>query len=78
MDAVYTLAGSVWNWAQQHYPDDPRAADMAVSVALSSYAGGASLAEACEHARAFAVSWSHHPGHNGDRHAGLLSVTIQV
>jgi hypothetical protein len=56
MDVVYALAGSVWDWTQQHCPDDPRAAHMAVSVALSSYADGASVAEACELARTFVVS----------------------
>lgn len=74
MDLAYALAGSVWDWTQQHCPDDPRAAQMAVSVALSSYADGASVAEACEQARAFAASWSHHPAHFGDRQAGGLSL----
>ena len=74
MDVVYALAGSVWDWTQRHCDDDPRVADLAVSVALSSYADGASVAEACERARSFVVSWSHHPGHSGDRRADGLSL----
>jgi hypothetical protein len=72
MDVAYALAGSVWDWTQRHCPDDPRVAQMAVSVALGSYAAGASVAEACERARAFVASWAHHPGHIGDPRNGTV------
>ncbi len=61
MDVEFALAGSVWDWTRQHCPDDPHVAERAVAIAMSSYAGGASVAEACEQARAFVASWVHHP-----------------
>ncbi len=63
MDVVVALAESVRDWTEQSFPDEPRLAPMAVSVAVSSYVAGASVAEACEQARALVASWSHHPGH---------------
>ncbi len=63
MDVVYVLARSVRDWTQRSCPDDPRVAPMAVSVALNSYADGASVAEASEQARAFVASWTRHPAH---------------
>lgn len=61
MDMELALAGSVWDWTRHQYPAEPRVAERAVAMALSSYAGGASVAEACESARAFVASWAHHP-----------------
>lgn len=57
MDVEFALAGSVWDWTRQHCPDDPHVAERAVAMAMSSYAGGASVAEACEQAWAFVASW---------------------
>jgi hypothetical protein len=72
MDVAYALAESVRDWTQRRCPDDPRVAQPAVSVALNSYADGASVAEACERARAFVASWTLHPGHIGDRQTGTV------
>ncbi len=63
MDVECALAGSVWEWAKQQCPNEPRVAKKAVGVAMSSYAGGASVPEACEEARAFVSSWNSHPSH---------------
>ncbi len=57
------LAGSVQEWTRRHCPEDPRAAAGAVAVALNSYVGGASMAEACEQAHVFVGSWVRHPSH---------------
>lgn len=65
MDVELALAGSVWDWTRQQCPGDRRVADRAVTLALHSYAGGASVAEACEQVRAFVSSWVHHPSHLG-------------
>ena len=40
MDVELTLAGSVWNWARQCCPNEPRVAKRAVGVAMTSYAVG--------------------------------------
>jgi hypothetical protein len=72
MDVVYALAKSVRDWTERSCPDDPGVAQMAVSVAVSSYASGASVAEACERARAFVASWTHHPGHSEDCRTGAV------
>ena len=61
MDVELALAGSVRDWTREHCPEDPHVVGRAVAMALTSYAGGASVAEACEQARAFVASWVHHP-----------------
>ncbi len=63
MDVEVALAGSVWDWAIQHSPSEQRLAKRAVGVAMSCYAGGASVAEAYEEARSFVVGWTSHPAH---------------
>jgi hypothetical protein len=63
VDVELALVWSVRDWTRQQCPDDPRVADRAAALALSSYAGGASVAEACEQVRAFVASWAHHPAH---------------
>ena len=60
MDVDLALVASVRDWTRQQCPDDPRVADRAAALALSSYAGGASVAEACEQVRAFVAN---HPAH---------------
>jgi hypothetical protein len=67
VDVELALAGAVWDWTRGHCPDELLVADKAVMLALSSYAGGASVAEASEQARAFVSSWIHHPAHLGVR-----------
>jgi formylglycine-generating enzyme required for sulfatase activity len=74
VDVELALAGSVWQWTRQHCPDDPRVAEKAVTVALSSYVGGASVAEACEQARSFVVSWVRHPACTKVAYRGRLGL----
>jgi len=74
MDVAYALAGWVREWAGEQCPGEPRVSDMAVSVALNTYFGGASVAEACEQARSFVVSRTLHPAHRGIRPVAALSV----
>ncbi len=59
------LAGAVSDWTRQRCPGEPALARRAVEVALNSLAGGASVAEASEEARAFVVGWMRHPAHPG-------------
>lgn len=73
MEAAYALAGWVREWTREQCPGEPRVPDMAVSVALSSFFGGASVAEACEQARSFVVSRTVHPAHRGNRQVAALS-----
>ncbi|GEM_PF-1379664 len=61
MDNEIALAGVVRDWAQRQCPHDPSVAEGAVTVALSSFAGGASVSEACERAHAFVASRVCHP-----------------
>lgn len=74
MDVALALVGSVRDWAREQCPDDPWIVDRAAVLALGSYAGGASVAEACEQVRAFVHSWVHHPAHFDARHTGQLPV----
>jgi hypothetical protein len=74
MDVELVLAGSVWDWARQRCPNEPQVAKRAVGVAMNSYAGGASVAEACEEARAFVASWTSHPA----RWAGVARARLPV
>jgi hypothetical protein len=54
------LSGMVRAWTHRQITDD-KVANRAVEIALSTYAGGASIAEACEEARRFVLGWIHHP-----------------
>lgn len=63
MDCEIAIARFAREWGLQQCPDEPRVAEIAVVVALNCFAGGASVAEACEQARAFVSSWVHHPAH---------------
>ncbi len=74
VDVAYALAGWVREWTREQCPGEPRVSDMAVSIALSSYFGGASIAEACEQARSFVVSRTVHPAQKGHRPVASLSV----
>lgn len=56
------LAETVRTWARK-VMDNDGLADRAVTVALSAYAGGASVGEASEEARRFLSSWVSHPAH---------------
>ncbi len=61
MDVEVALAETVRDWARANCPGEPSVAAGAVAMALNSYAGGASTAEACVEARAFVVSWTAPP-----------------
>ena len=74
MDVELALVGSVRDWTRQQCPDDPRVVDRAATLALRSYVGGASVAEACEQVRAFVTCWAHHPAHQDVRQAARLPV----
>ena len=67
MDIEVGLAETVRDWARANYPGEPSVASGAVAVALDSYAGGASIAEAWEEARTYVASWMHHPPNSGNR-----------
>ncbi len=67
VDEELALIRWVQDWAGQRCPGDPQAAECAVAAGLTSLVGGASLAEACEVARAFLSSWVHHPSHRSKR-----------
>jgi hypothetical protein len=71
VDGEIALAGAVRDWAQGQCPHDPSVAEGAVAVALSSFAAGALVSEACERARAFVASRICHPaGIRGQGRAG--------
>ena len=55
------LAEMVRDWAGSVLPDEPRIADVAVRVALDSYADGGSISESCGRARNLVGSWALHP-----------------
>jgi len=74
VDVAYILVGCVREWTREQCPGEPRVSDMAVSIALSSYFGGASVAEACEQARSFVLSRAAHPARNGNRPVAVLSI----
>lgn len=48
-------------WGAQQPDCDSSAAEGAALIAASSYAGGASVTEACEAARSYLRSWAAHP-----------------
>ena len=64
METELIIADTVRRWAREVLPDQPVAADAAAALAIRCYAGGASVAEACEEARRFVGSWSRHPSHH--------------
>ena len=74
MDVELALVESVRDWTREQCPNDSRVVDRAAALALSSYAGGASVAEACEQVRALVASWAHHPAHLGAQQTTRLAV----
>ena len=62
MEQELVLAGIVRDWAAATLANEGLA-DSAVAVALSAYAAGASVSEACVQARRFVLSWVDHPAH---------------
>ena len=68
------LAGLVREWLEDLLPGEPAAADGAVDVAMRRYAGGASVSDACQDARAFARSWARHPSHQRSRREQALRI----
>ena len=72
MDCEIELAGVVRDWAQRRCPDDPSVTEGAVTVALRSFDGGASVSEAYEMAHAFVACRVSHPaGIRAQGHARL-------
>lgn len=59
--AELVLAEMVRGWAEKRFPDDPRAADLAVLVAEHAFRSGASVSESCERAMNVVTSRSRHP-----------------
>lgn len=57
------LTEVVRSWAEQVLPGHPEAAETAAAVARRAFHDGASVSEACQLARSFALSWSRHPAH---------------
>jgi hypothetical protein len=66
------MAELVRAWSDQLCRTDRTAADRAVATAMRSYAGGASLSEACREARRFNQSWARHPCHQDIRSTKLV------
>ncbi|HZU73210.1 MAG TPA: hypothetical protein VE990_10625 [Acidimicrobiales bacterium] len=67
------LAAMIRDWVHRTvFPDDPRLADRAATVALRSYAQGAPVSVACEQARSFVGSWMRHPSNYRRPHAEAL------
>jgi hypothetical protein len=69
------LTGAVCNWTKQQCPNQSRVAEDAVVVALSSFAGGASMSEACEQGRSFVTNWDKHLAPIGARDSVQISLT---
>jgi hypothetical protein len=63
METEAVVADTVRRRVDAENTGDRLLADRAVNYALSSYAGGASAAEAIEGARKFVRAWVHHPSH---------------
>ena len=59
--AELVLAEMVRGCAEKWFPDDPRAADIAVLVAQRAFESGASVSESCERAMRVVTSRSQHP-----------------
>ncbi|HET9443584.1 MAG TPA: hypothetical protein VFO65_09685 [Acidimicrobiales bacterium] len=55
------LAGVVREWVERAMPGQPAAQAAATDLALRSYAGGASVAEALEEVKTFVACWARHP-----------------
>jgi hypothetical protein len=55
------LAKTMKSWAEQEFPGDKQAADLAVFLALRAFCGGASVSEACREARAAVTNKSQSP-----------------
>lgn len=72
MDLEVALAEAVRDWTRARCPGEPSVAERATAVALDSYAGGASVAEACQQARSYVRAWVCHPAHHGHLSVSLL------
>lgn len=55
------IARVVRQWAEAVIPGDQAGADAAATLALGSFAAGATLSDACEQARTMVICRSHHP-----------------
>ena len=73
MTAELVLAEMVRGLAEKAFPDDPRAGEFAVTVALDAYRSGASLSESCEWAVHAVTSRSRHPSRGVPHQAGRLA-----
>ena len=61
MEIEELLAHIVKAWAAEMVPDEPQASAAAAEAAISAYAAGASVSEACYEARTLLGSWARHP-----------------
>jgi hypothetical protein len=68
------LAGQVRSWAAQTLPGDPAVAARATEVAIRSYRGGGSVADAFREARRYMQAWSRHPSRRRMAPGVLLSL----
>jgi hypothetical protein len=75
MTAEEIIADLTRAWVERAVPGDPATADAAVAYALASYAGGASVSEACEGARRMAASRSRHPSCTPGGHRRLRAAS---
>lgn len=64
MDPELLIADCVRRRALLVVPGDERAVEAAVGLAMRYFAGGSSVAEACEAANRLLGSWSRHPSHH--------------
>jgi hypothetical protein len=55
------LAGQVKSWVEKVAPGERQLCEAAMARALASYAGGASVSEACEEARRLVACRMRHP-----------------
>jgi hypothetical protein len=65
VEVEVALAEAVRDWTRECCPGEPSVSERAVAVALDSFVGGASVAEACEQARSYVRAWVYHPAHSG-------------
>jgi hypothetical protein len=72
VDVELALAEYAWEWTNQRCPGEPRVAEQAVAVALTSFVGGASVVEAYEQVRAFVNSRVDHPAGQGEQGGAQL------
>ena len=74
MTAEEIIAQVVREWTGTVMPGDRSTADAAVVYALESFAGGASVTEACEEARKMVMCRSRHPSYMAVAGRGRLAV----